>query len=81
MSHCRWASWSLLSCVSAAFPCHLLDLGLRPPPDYSLDPARWRLTLRVKVRDPARPVEMRAALVDGDKTLSETWTYQIPPHE
>ncbi len=41
----------------------------------------WRMTLRLKVRDPRRPVEMRAALVDGEKTLSETWTYQIPPHE
>jgi len=39
------------------------------------------MTLRLKVRDPRRPVEMRAALVDGEKTLSETWTYQIPPHE
>ena len=24
---------------------------------------------------------MWPTLVDGDKTLSETWTYQIPPHE
>ena len=41
----------------------------------------WRLTLRLKVRDPKRPVELRAALVDGEKTLSETWSYQIPTHE
>lgn len=41
----------------------------------------WRLTLRLKVRDPARPVELRAALVEGEKTLSETWSYQIPIHE
>lgn len=41
----------------------------------------WRLTLRLKVRDPARPVELRAALVEGEKTLSETWSYQIPSHE
>lgn len=41
----------------------------------------WRLTLRLKVRDPGRPVELRAALVDGEKTLSETWSYQIPIHE
>ena len=41
----------------------------------------WRLTLRMKIRDPKRPVELRAALVDGEKTLSETWSYQIPTHE
>lgn len=41
----------------------------------------WRLTLRLKVRDRARPVELRAALVEGEKTLSETWSYQIPSNE
>jgi glucans biosynthesis protein len=38
----------------------------------------WRLTLRIKVKDPAQPVEMRAALVDGEQPLSETWSYQLP---
>lgn len=38
----------------------------------------WRLTLRIKVKDPAQPVEMRAALVDGEQSLSETWSYQLP---
>ncbi len=41
----------------------------------------WRLTLRVKVKDPTRPVEMRAALVEDGKNLSETWSYQLPAHE
>lgn len=41
----------------------------------------WRLTLRLRVKDPARPVELRAALVDGETTLSETWSYQIPVHD
>jgi glucans biosynthesis protein len=41
----------------------------------------WRLTLRLKVRNAAQPVELRAALVDGEETLSETWSYQIPRHE
>lgn len=41
----------------------------------------WRLTLRLRVKDPARPVELRAALVDGESTLSETWSYQIPVHD
>ena len=39
----------------------------------------WRLTLRMRVKDPAQPVELRAALVSGSKTLSETWSYQLPP--
>ena len=38
----------------------------------------WRLTLRVKVKDPKRPVEMRAALVEGRRALTETWSYQLP---
>lgn len=41
----------------------------------------WRLTMRLKVKDPAKPVEMRAALVDGQTPLSETWSYQLPAHE
>ncbi len=39
----------------------------------------WRLTLRVKVKNPAQAVEMRAALAQGDKPLTETWSYQLPP--
>nr|WP_322100412.1 glucan biosynthesis protein [Pseudomonas aeruginosa] len=42
----------------------------------------WRLTLRIKVKDPKKPVEMRAALVDeAQKPLSETWSYQLPADE
>ncbi|NDJ58178.1 glucans biosynthesis protein MdoG [Enterobacteriaceae bacterium 4M9] len=41
----------------------------------------WRLTLRVKVKDEKKTTEMRAALVNGDKTLSETWSYQLPANE
>lgn len=39
-----------------------------------------RVVLRVKVKNPALPVEMRAALMQGDKPLSETWSYQLPPN-
>jgi glucans biosynthesis protein len=41
----------------------------------------WRLMLRVKVKDPKKTTDMRAALVNGDKTLSETWSYQLPSNE
>ena len=39
-----------------------------------------RLTLRFKVKDPKKVVELRAALVSGDnRPLTETWSYQLPP--
>ncbi|MDN4582374.1 hypothetical protein DBA20_05170, partial [Pandoraea capi] len=38
-----------------------------------------RLNLRVMVKDPAKVVELRAALVSGGKPISETWSYQLPP--
>ncbi|WP_152989188.1 glucan biosynthesis protein G [Pseudomonas citronellolis] len=41
----------------------------------------WRLTLRIKVKDPKKPTEMRAALVKDGQTLSETWSYQLPADE
>jgi glucans biosynthesis protein len=41
----------------------------------------WRLTMRLKVKDDKKPTEMRAALVNGDRTLSETWSYQLPANE
>jgi glucans biosynthesis protein len=41
----------------------------------------WRLILRVKLKDEKKTTEMRAALVNGDKTLSETWSYQLPANE
>ena len=41
----------------------------------------WRLMLRVKIKDPKKTTEMRAALVSGDQTLSETWSYQLPANE
>ncbi|MFC4252379.1 glucan biosynthesis protein G [Sinimarinibacterium flocculans] len=39
----------------------------------------WRLSLRVRRDDDARPLEMRAILRDGERTLSETWAYALPP--
>ncbi len=41
----------------------------------------WRLTLRVKIKDSKKTTDMRAALVNGDKTLSETWSYQLPAND
>ena len=41
----------------------------------------WRLVLRLRVKDTKQSTEMRAALVSGDKTLTETWSYQLPANE
>ncbi len=41
----------------------------------------WRLVLRLRVKDSKQPTEMRAGLVSGDKTLTETWSYQLPANE
>jgi glucans biosynthesis protein len=39
----------------------------------------WRLALRMKRKDKDKPVEMRASLKVGDKVVSETWSYILPP--
>ncbi len=39
----------------------------------------WRLTLRVKRRDAAKPVELRAYLKQKEATVTETWSYIVPP--
>ncbi len=39
----------------------------------------WRMALRVKRLDDSKPVELRAFLRSGDNTLSETWSYILPP--
>jgi len=38
----------------------------------------WRMTLRVKRTDPAKPVEMRAYLQQKQSSLTETWSYILP---
>ncbi len=39
----------------------------------------WRLALRLRRIDDNKPVEMRAYLRGKDTTLSETWSYILPP--
>ena len=39
----------------------------------------WRVVLRVRRRDDAKPVELRAFLRDDSNALSETWSYVLPP--
>ncbi|MDP9044282.1 MAG: glucan biosynthesis protein G [Pseudomonadota bacterium] len=39
----------------------------------------WRLTLRVKRIDDAKPVELRAQIKTPNQVLTETWSYIVPP--
>lgn len=39
----------------------------------------WRVSLRVRRIDAAKPVELRGFLRVGNETASETWSYILPP--
>ena len=39
----------------------------------------WRMTVRIKRNDAAKPVELRAYLKQQQSTLTETWSYILPP--
>lgn len=39
----------------------------------------WRMALRLRIRDLAQPVELRAFLQHGPHTLTETWTHIVLP--
>lgn len=39
----------------------------------------WRVSIEFFRRDPRQPVELRAFLRAGERVLSETWSYAIPP--
>ena len=62
--------------VSVGDNADLIDVGIEPNPATM----GWRVSLRVRVKNPALPVEMRAALMQGEQPISETWSYQLPPN-
>jgi glucans biosynthesis protein len=39
----------------------------------------WRMALRVRLKNPAQPVELRAFLQHASHTLTETWTHIVLP--
>ena len=39
----------------------------------------WRMTVRLRRKDDKLPVELRGYLNNGNNTLSETWSYILPP--
>lgn len=55
--------------------------GRIEPPLAWFNPATrsWRVVLRVRPLDPARPVELRAFLQHGNDIVSETWTNIVLP--
>ena len=38
----------------------------------------WRMTVRVKQLDPAKPTELRGFLQNGNDVLTETWSNILP---
>lgn len=40
----------------------------------------WRMAVRLRRNDEAKPVELRGHLRSGNDTLSETWSYILPPN-
>ena len=39
----------------------------------------WRMTVRVKRADASKPIELRAVIRQAQNTLTETWSYIVPP--
>ena len=39
----------------------------------------WRMTVRLRRIDDAKPVELRGHLASGGRVISETWSYILPP--
>ncbi|WP_342769070.1 glucan biosynthesis protein G [Bosea caraganae] len=61
--------------VSANDNVEIVGTELQPNPAIK----GWRLTYRVKVKDSTEASELRAALELGGRTLTETWSFQLPP--
>ncbi|GAB3381128.1 OpgD/OpgG family glucan biosynthesis protein [Azotobacter armeniacus] len=67
----------LASQVSIDHNGELLENSLRYHPAIQ----DWRLTLRLKIKDPQRPVKMYAALIKDNRRLTEIWSYQLHAKE
>lgn len=62
--------------VSVSGNAEVLETQLQPNPAIR----GWRLLIRARVKDPAQPVELRAALRRDGRAITETWSYQLPPN-
>lgn len=61
--------------VSANDNVEIVGTELQPNPAIK----GWRLTYRIRVKDSTEASELRAALALGERTLTETWSFQLPP--
>ena len=61
--------------VSANDNVEIVGSELQPNPAIK----GWRLTFRIKVKDSTEASELHAALKLGERTLTETWSSQLPP--
>lgn len=61
--------------ISANDNVEIVGTVLQPNPAIQ----GWRLTYRAKVKDSTKASELRAALELEGRTLSETWSFQLPP--
>lgn len=61
--------------VTANDNVEIVGTDLQPNPAIQ----GWRLTYRVKVKNPAVSSDLRAVLKQGDRALTETWDLRIPP--
>lgn len=68
---------TLASRVCVDYNGELLESSMRHHPAIHA----WRLALRLKIKDPQRPVKMYAALVKGNRCLTEIWSYQLHAKE
>lgn len=64
------ANGEVVEAIAYPFPADLQAADPSAP--------RWRLSLRVRQKNPARPVELRAFLQTSQHALTETWTHVIP---
>jgi glucans biosynthesis protein len=60
--------------VSASDNVEIVGTELRPNPAIK----GWRLIYRIKIKDPTKVSELRAALALHGRALTETWSYQLP---
>jgi glucans biosynthesis protein len=61
--------------VGANDNVEIIGTELRPNPAIR----GWRLAYRIKLKDPAAVSQLHAALMLGERTLTETWNLEIPP--
>ena len=79
-----WDAPALRGAKNAPAPEAAVDVGgnaqLREK-NLFLNPVNgtWRMTVRIKRDDPAKPVELRAQLRLAGQPISEFWSYVVPP--